>query len=407
MKCKCKVLSVNGVPASDGSIVPFEVMQSYIESQECKDSIEKHKMIGTLTHRSRNLQSTFPEKMALSKTVGKDDSMIIVSDQAPSPTHYISDLYIDGGWLWAEITLLNEEVMDDLAVQNIKRLKGMLKNGILPGVSAVIVGLWDNQKTGTDILRKLVNLKGIDITLNPSWKLAGIEEILEDDNEGEEKKFSEIEVEDFEFSGIKVKAFSSEGYTGPKSSKIDGVYTTLKIKEFSSCGTVTEIGGIAIDHEDDKIEEKQFSAAQVNERVRFAKLSPRERFRRLILDYRQSLKAQGGINKIEPEVLKIMKSLFESDLLGIMKILGPQIMSGKNLTALLNAGALGVEVRKACQALMIPYRQAMLEEKKMGFVSKQRYQKISKAYIEFVKSIEDYVFGVAPLEINEDEQEEK
>lgn len=396
MRCKCKVLSVNGIPASDGSIVPLEVMNSYINSQECKEALETHKMIGSLTHRSRSIQANFGADKAgtLSKTVGKDDSLIIVSDQAPAPTHYIDTLYIEDGWLWAEIKILEEAGMDDIAIQNIRRLKGMISQGILPGVSAVIVGYWSNNGgSGSDVLSKLVNLKGIDVTLNPSWKAAGITEVLED-----EKSFSEtINPEDYKFTGVKVKTFSNVaelGVNAPKSSKIDGQYTCLKAKVFSSNGAVSEIPEIG---------EKRFSAMQVNERVKFAKLAPRERFRRLILDYRQSLKAQGGIQKIDAETLKVMKSLFASDVLNIMQVVTPLVLEGKNLVTLLNAGALGSEVRKACQEMYMPYKLALTEAKKLGYVSKQRYQKIQAAYTTFIAALQDYVFGSSPLNIEDEE----
>lgn len=404
MRCKCKVLSVNGIPASDGSIVPLEVMNSYINSQECKDALRDHKMIGSLTHRSRSIQSNFsPETSGnLSKTVGKDDSLIIVSDKAPAPTHYIDALYIEEGWLWAEIKILEETGMDDIAIQNIRRLKGMISQGILPGVSAVIVGYWNNNSgTGSDVLSKMVNLKGIDITLNPSWKAAGITEVLEDD-----KNFSEIEdynPKDYKFSGIKVKTFSNVAELGidcPKTSKIDGQFTKLLAKVFSSDGSVSEIS-------DCNSSQKTFSAMSVNERVKFAKFTPRERFRRMIIDYRQALKSQGGIQKIDSETLRVMKSLFASDVLNIMGVVTPQVLQGKNVVTLLNAGAMGPEVRKACQALQMPYRMALQENKKIGYISKMRYQKIQESYTEFISALQNYVFGAAPLEIDEETNEEE
>lgn len=413
MRCRCKVLSVNGIPASDGSIVPLEVMNSYINSKECKAALESHKMIGSLTHRSRNLQSTFTgdTAAALSKTVGKDDAMIIVSDKAPTPTHYIEDLFIESGWLWADIKVLEEEGLDDIAIQNIRRLKGMLKNGILPGVSAVILGYWDSKSTGTDVLQKCVGVKGIDITLNPSWKDATVTEILDHDSPSTpsyydyERQYSEKSFS--EAGGIKVKTFSDLSMIAPgvpRSSKINGVFTKLQAKVFSSVsGTVQEL-----DSYDYHQGTKTFSAATVNERVRFAKLSPRERFRRLIMDYRQSLKSQGGIQKISEETLRVMKSLFAGDVLEIMKTVTPLVLEGKNLMTLLNAGSLGVQVRKACQNMYLPYKQALMEVKKQGFVSKNRYAKITEAYTEFISALQDYVFGTpvsADEELNTEEEE--
>lgn len=406
MRCKCKVLSVNGVPASDGSIVPFDIMNDYIKSQECQDALRDHKMIGSLSHRCRSIASSFPDaaNSALTKTVGKDDSLIIVSEQAPTPTHYIDSLYIEDGWLWCEIKILEETGMDDLAIQNIRRLKGMLSQGILPGISAVIVGYWKGNGDGKcDVLQKCVALKGIDITLNPSWKAAGVTEILSY-NEGTEKEFSEHE-DDYKFDGVKVKTFSdlgSLGITAPKTSKINGQFTKLAAKIFSSDGVVEEIADKVVE-----VEQKEFSAMTVNERVKFAKLSPRERFRRLILDYRQALKTQGGIDKVSPETLKVMKSLFTSDVLNIMNVVTPLVLEGKNLVTVLGAGSLGVQVRKACQAMMIPYKLALQEMKKQGFVSKMRMQKIQAAYTDFIAALCDYVFGTAPLGIDEEEGDEK
>lgn len=406
MRCKCKVLSVNGIPASDGSIVPYEVMNDYINSQECQDALRDHKMIGSLTHRCRSVASSFPEagNSSLTKTIGKDDSLIIVSEQAPTPTHYIDTLYIEDGWLWCEIETLKEEGMDDLAIQNIRRLVGMVRNnGILPGVSAVIVGYWKgNNGEKCDVLQKCVALKGIDITLCPSWKAAGVTEVLDEKAYSETEKEEIYSVDDFKFDGVKVKTFSdlgSLGITAPKSSKINGQFTKLAAKVFSANGVVEEI-------EDSRVQ-KQFSAMTVNERVKFAKLSPRERFRRLILDYRQALKTQGGIDKISPETLKVMKSLFTSDVLNIMNVVTPLVLEGKNLVTVLGAGSLGVQVRKACQAMMIPYKLALQEMKKQGFVSKMRMQKIQAAYTDFISALQDYVFGTAPLEIDEEESDEK
>ena len=403
MRCKCKVLSVNGVPASDGSIIPFEVMNDYINSQKCQEDLKLHRMIGSLTHRSRSIAANLPDQAALlSKTIGKDDSLIIVSDKTPSPTHYIDKLYIEDGWLWCEIELLKEDGLDDIAVQNIRRLSGMLKNGIHPGVSAVIVGYWDGQGNGSDVLKKLVKLKGIDVTLCPSWVDASVTEIFGEEDKNFSEISSNINPKDFEFSGIKVKAFSNLDeldINSPKTSKIDNKFTRLAGKVFSSNGVVEAIN---LDESVVVEEEKTFSAATVNERVRFAKLSPRERFRRMILDYRQSLKSQGGIQKINPETLKVMKSLFATDVLDIMKTVTPLVLQGKNLMTLLNAGSLGVQVRKACQNMYIPYRQALMEVGKQGFVSKNRYSKITAAYAEFIRALQDYVFGAEPLEIEED-----
>lgn len=417
MRCKCKVLSVAGVPASDGSIVPIEVMESYLRSNECQEALKMHKMIGSLTHRSRSIKSNFAETGSeLSRVIGKDDSMISMLPGAPCPTHYVDKLYIEDGWLWAEIEILDPSVMDDAAAQSIKRLSGMLKNGIYPGVSAIIVGFWSSDNgSKSDILKKLVNFKGVDVTLNASWKDATITEVLEDEN-SEEKKFSEVLVEnlnpdDYKFTGVRVKMFSDVNsiYSGPKSSKIDGKFCSLKAKVFSANGVVEEIGTIEnleTQKEFTAPEEtqKEFTQAQVRERLRESKLGVRMELRRTILSYRQVIKQMGGSSKIDPEDLKVLKSLLSSDLLRILNSVTPQIIEGKQINTLLGLSSLGKAYREYGQKLNVPMRLGLQELKRNGFVNKQRYVKLQEAYTAFINAILDDVFGANPSPIiNEDE----
>lgn len=58
-------------------------------------------------------------------------------------------------------------------------------------------------------------------------------------------------------------------------------------------------------------------------------MSPRQRFRLLVLEYKQAVKQAGGPEKMDPETLRVMKSLFTTDLLDIMKTITPEIMKGK------------------------------------------------------------------------------
>ena len=399
MRCKCKILSLSE-PASDGSMVSREVIEAYLNSEECKEALRLHKMLGTLTHRSRSVISNFPESGAqLSKVIGSDDSALVVSEKAPSPTHYVEKLYIEDGWLWGVIKVLEEEGMDDIAVQNIRRLSGLLKQSIMPGVSAVIVGYWKGV-SGADHLEKLVNLKGIDVTLNPSWKKAGIMEIME--GVEDEKQFSEITYtpEDFKYSGIKVKAFSdisSLGITAPKSSKINGQFTSLKAKEFS-CDGATTIFEETTQEGGEALEQKEFTMAAVKDRLREAKYSPRVYFRRIYLNYRQAVKSLGGVGNLKPEDEKILKALFTSDVLYILNLITPEVMKGKQINTLLGCSAVSKTARIEAQKLQIPLRMAMLESKRQGFVSKVRYQKLQEAYLSFIRGLMDDVFGsTAPL----------
>lgn len=407
MRVKIRVLRFDS-HASDGSVVSERVIRNYLDTPEAQESLKAHRMLGGLTHRIRNINASGLNESvcnALKTTIGRDDSGLLI-DSGATFTHYVTDLFIENGALWAIIQIFPEDGFDDKTIQAIRRIKSLLKNSSI-GVSCVLVGLWSGMKNGVDFLEKLVFFRGVDFTLNPSFPGSYVTEVMDDDNNviksyKLEKSFSESESK---FEGYRVKTFSNLGDLGldinvPKTSKINNQFTILKAKSYSTFEDVEVVEGA-------ETKQKGFSQAHIIERVRLGKLSPRIRFRRLIMDYRQALKSQGGPEKISPEALKVMKSLFTTDLLGIMQEISPMIIQGKNVNALLGASSLGVEVRKSVQNLQVPYRLAMLENSKQGFVSKVRYQKIQEAYTEFVKSILSYVFNTPTSQNLKEEEEEK
>lgn len=434
VRVRCCSLTKN---AADGSLIGETVVRNYLESKEYKLSIDGKLTMGYLTHRGRSMDtmpSTIGNTATLKKVVGRDDAGLCVADGVPTFTHYVKEFYIEnvpgeGPWLCALVHILDEDGFDPIAANNIKRLKALIRSGIKLTCSLVVVAYWDSQSSGVDICRQIKNIKSLDWTVNPSFgPLARITEVYDDkpgtsnysDDEYDElvREFSEIEKDDVfvktqpKNGELKVKEFSDLNSFGlgdaAKTSKVDGVFTKLKVKEFSSVGVIeiiSEGDNITVKQTKSGVKEKTFSVTSVKERVKEAKLSPRERFRRLILDYKQVVKASGGISKIDEETLKVMKSLFASDVLSIMQVVTPMVLEGKNLVTLLNAGSLGVEVRKASQAMFIPYKQALAEAEKLGYVSKNKYQAIQTAYVTFIKSLQNFVFGTSgEVEINAEEE---
>lgn len=434
VRVRCCSLTKN---AADGSLIGETVVRNYLESKEYKLSIDGKLTMGYLTHRGRSMDtmpSTIGNTATLKKVVGRDDAGLCVADGVPTFTHYVKEFYIEnvpgeGPWLCALVHILDEDGFDPIAANNIKRLKALIRSGIKLTCSLVVVAYWDSQSSGVDICRQIKNIKSLDWTVNPSFgPLARITEVYDDkpdssnysDDEYDElvREFSEIEKDDVfvktqpKNGELKVKEFSDLNSFGlgdaAKTSKVDGVFTKLKVKEFSSVGVIEIIpegDTITVKQTKSGVKEKTFSVTSVKERVKEAKLSPRERFRRLILDYKQVVKASGGISKIDGETLKVMKSLFASDVLSIMQVVTPMVLEGKNLVTLLNAGSLGVEVRKASQAMFIPYKQALAEAEKLGYVSKNKYQAIQTAYVTFIKSLQNFVFGTSgEVEINAEEE---
>ena len=391
MKFTAKLFSTM-LPASDGSMIPYDVAESFFNSQEFKEALKDRKLFGTLTHLSRNLASAKNGGPAVSKTIGKDDLLLLIGES--SPTHVLTKVWFENdGWCYGEFEVLSEDSLDDEAIQRIRRVKGLLKNGCKIGISCVILGYWENS-SGSDYLKKMVALKGADLTLNPSWKNAGIVSI--DNSEGEERTFSELDIEydpeAYKDTRIKVKQFSVNCEGLAQSSKIDGKYTRLIAKDFSfNCDikpVIEEISDIK-----NQTCEKSFSVTSLRERVRENGYSVRQRFRLLVLSYKQLIRQMGGVEKIKPETLKIMKSLFTTDLLDIMKSITPDIMAGKNPGTLLGASSLGKNVRVAVQQLFLPYKMALSEVSKTNAISKNRYQKIQEAYMNFTNAMIEEVFG--------------
>lgn len=185
----------------------------------------------------------------------------------------------------------------------------------------------------------------------------------------------------------------------PKTSKIGLKFTSLKVKEFSCFSDADVIE-----------DQKEFSVGSLKERLRVAKLSPRQNFRRLVMDYKQVAKSQGGASKMDPEDLRVLKSLFTSDILMILRQIHPDILSGKQISTLLGASSLGKSTRVAAQKLQIPYKLASKEVDKSGMLSKPRLQKLQEAYMEFINSMIDDVFadrGVSTTKVEDDIPEEE
>lgn len=398
-------------PAADGSIIGETVVRNYLQSKEYQLSVDGKLTLGYLTHRGRNLEC-LPGNVnspKLKTCIGKDDSGLIVAEGVPTYTHYVKEFFVEsvegeGPWLSAKVVIFNEKDFDGLAADNIKRLKALIRAGVRLTCSLVVLAFWDSTSSGVDMCKSIKSIKSLDWTINPSFgPLARIVEVIDD--EDLQKEFSDIE-EDYSFmrsqpkeGEIKVKVFSNLGEFGsdlPKSSKIDGVFTKLKAKQFSSVCSIEEVSvveNIASPIEKVVAVEKEFSIVDIKERLREAKLSPRMRFRKLYISYKQVIRQLGGIEKIDENTLKILKSLFTTDVLTIIKEVTPLVLQGKQLNALIGASSLGKGPRQACQALQIPFRMAMKEAQKMGYLTKMRYEKLQKHYMEFVNALIDDVFG--------------
>lgn len=395
MICTVKLFSLN-TPAADGSVIPTEVCRKFLESKQCKEDLENGLSIGSLSHRCRTAENA-PNNIKtplLGKTIGKDDLMLLPEEGCACPTHKILDLWIEGDWCMGKIQIFDESDADELGAKYIKRLKFLIKNGVRVPISSVIIAFWKTEEgTGKDYALEIKRLRGADFTFNESFKGAGI---VSAEDESGEKIFSATEDKE------EVRTFSTPtGIEYPKTSKINGQFGILKVKEYSTTGYIAA-------EEMPAPEQKEYSVATLKERVRYAKMSPRLRFRRLFLEYKQLVKQMGGAEKIDPETLKIMKSLFLADTNQIFSGLTTSITEGKQINTLIGASSLGKNVRVAAQKLQLPYRMAFQELQKTGKITPMRFEKIKEAYTEFAHSLVDEVFGNNPIPegLEENEKEE-
>lgn len=404
------------VPASDGSRISLDVFKEYLSSPQYKEAIESRSMLSSLTHRSRNLKASPSDYQNMKGTVGNDDIMLCVDHNTPAPIMYIERIYHDpqSSWMCADAKVIDENLADEDMAKQIRRFKALLKEGVRPGVSCVVVGFWSGEGSSGDVCKKINQIKGIDVTLNPSQKNARLLEVYDEDEKPEIdikvintkpaylRSFSETDLETMNSGKAVTKLFSTDEYaTGlPKTSKIGLSFTTLKVKEFS---VITPA-----DIEEEEIQ-RDFSVGTLKERLRVTKLSPRQNFRRLVLDYKQLVKSQGGIESMDPEDLKVLKSLFTSDILMILRQIHPEILQGKQISTLLGASSLGKATRMAAQKLQIPYKLASKEVEKSGMLSKPRFAKLQEAYSEFITSMIDEVFGgsTKPVAVEEVEVQEE
>ena len=387
--------------ASDSSVISRDVWEKYIKSEACQEALRDGSMLSSLTHRSRTLKALPEGTGALSGVTAKDDSLLLTMENCPAPVTKITKLYLDGNDVMAEAEVFDENQADPAMSNNIKRLKTLLRSGVKLGCSCVLVCYWEPLPgtRGSEYAKAIVALKGVDFTIGPSMKGAKVVGIIEDD---QETTFSEKDLKIMESGGVSCKVFSDTdvipGYKNlPKTSKIGLRVCNLKAKQFSQITDFT----ISEDSTEEP-KEKNFSVATVKERVRYSKLSPRVQFRRLVLDYRQALKASGGPDKIKPEELQTMRTLFANDILYIMKQIHGEIMKGKQINVLIGASTISKNCRAAAASLQLPYRMAMMQQQKAGYISKDRMKKIQDAYVVFVDSIMNEIFGENKLKIDDE-----
>lgn len=147
-------------PASDGSVIPRNVVEEYLNSDTYRNSIESGSVLCSLTHLNRNLKANKDLDSAVS-TIGKDDGIMIHRTAVGKITKiYLPDDPQDE-WVYGICKIFDEDLMDKESAENIKYIKGLVRNGVNCSTSAVILGFWNQ----AECCEKLISIKGNDFTL--------------------------------------------------------------------------------------------------------------------------------------------------------------------------------------------------------------------------------------------------
>lgn len=167
-------------PATDGSRIPRDKVEDYLNSEEYKNAIESGSMLCTVSHRDRVIQAS-PNGDLIKGVVGRDDQILLNNSAVGKITRIFLPDDPSDEWVYGEIQLFNEDVMDSKSAEKIRQIKGLIRNGVKLTSSSVIVAYWNEN----EVCERLIGIKGNDFTLNPAFNMqgrcnAGVIKVMED-----------------------------------------------------------------------------------------------------------------------------------------------------------------------------------------------------------------------------------
>jgi len=164
-------------PAADGSIIPRQQTSNYLSSDEYRRMTEEHLALCGITHKDRVLEP------ALKNVVGPDDQVLIHGNHIG----YIDQIFIrdsNDKYCYAYIQVFDPDQFSGEVRDRITNFIGLMKAGTKLPCSVVIQAMWSPSNRAERIIR----IKGMDFTLNPSFKGSGTVKVMS--HKGEAKKDS-------------------------------------------------------------------------------------------------------------------------------------------------------------------------------------------------------------------------
>jgi len=172
-------------PAADGSIIPRLQTSNYLSSDEYRRMTEEHLALCGITHKDRVLDSS------LKNVVGPDDQVLIHGNHIG----YIDQIFLrdsNDKYCYAYIQVFDPDQFAGEVRDRISNFIGLMKAGTKLPCSVVIQAMWSPSNRAERIIR----IKGMDFTLNPSFKGSGTVKVMShkgEPREGGTSMFSEDE----------------------------------------------------------------------------------------------------------------------------------------------------------------------------------------------------------------------
>lgn len=132
-------------------------------------------------------------------------------------------------------------------------------------------------------------------------------------------------------------------------------------------------------------EEKSFSAAAINERLKLAKLDPRVQLRYIVLDYKRYYNQKK--NSLDLINAQNLRNSFVNEVMALFTKILPLIKEGKQLNSLLGVSQVTPELTKISRDLSLSYKKALISESSQGAPTKNLYQKLVVDYKLFIDGL--------------------
>lgn len=149
------------------------------------------------------------------------------------------------------------------------------------------------------------------------------------------------------------------------------------------------------------VNQRQFSATTINERLRLSQLNPKMKFRYTILDFKKYYKANQTKLKSKPILMKRLKDMFIVDMMGMFNDVLPEIQEGKQLATLTGLTSITDGMNVISKDLSMAYRKA-LKQARGGQISPSVFKTLQAKYTEFMNILITQVFpGIEEINLTE------